>query len=155
MKHTESFPRFEDLTVPSTPVVIFLDADGTLMPDGDAHVAEGVRVKIQELTARHRVYLTTNTRNVKRKEWFGKTIGIPMVPNHHKKPSKRVLEGVHIIGAPLIVIGDKFLTDELFAKRIGAQFIRVQRKCSGHERVHIRLINLLDDVCFFLYHLFI
>ena len=46
----------------------------------------------------------------------------------------------------LLVIGDKFLTDGLFAKNIGAEFIKAKRKISGQESILIKLINLFDDL---------
>jgi predicted HAD superfamily phosphohydrolase YqeG len=45
-----------------------------------------------------------------------------------------------------LVIGDKFLTDGLFAKNIGGKFIKVQRKVFGQESLLAKLVNFIDDI---------
>lgn len=114
--------------MPWSGAVIFLDVDGTLRPDGDQEMSPEVLKKLAELKAGNEVNLTSNKGN--------KT----------KKPSRRAAEGVDLKGKKAVVIGDKFLTDGLFAKNIGAEFIKVKRKISGRESFFIKLTYLIDDI---------
>lgn len=122
-------PRFfEELETPWSGAVIFLDVDGTLRPDGDQKMSPEVLKKLDELRARNEVLLTSNKEN------------------RAKKPSRKAAEGVNTAGRKAIVIGDKFLTDGLFAKNIGAEFIKVGRKTSGNESLFVKITYLIDDL---------
>ena len=50
----------------------------------------------------------------------------------------------------LIIIGDKILTDGLFARHIGATFIKVERYKSKKDRLITKIIYRLDDLCQYL-----
>jgi len=47
---------------------------------------------------------------------------------------------------PLVVIGDKYCTDGLFARNLKARFVLVLRKRSGRERLIVRISYLIDRV---------
>mgnify|MGYP002813994512 CR=1 FL=1 len=64
-----------------------------------------------------------------------------------RKPSKNILELVD--ESPFkdkLVIGDKFLTDGLFAKNIGAEFTKVARIESENDRFYIKFLYWIDDL---------
>ena len=119
---------FEELDTPWQGAVIFLDIDGTLRPDGEKDMSPQVLIKLEGLKAQNAVRLISNK---------GSKI---------KKPSRVVADGVDIDGKKVIVIGDKFLTDYLFAKNIGAEFIKVRRKLSGHESFFVKFTYWIDDL---------
>ncbi|OGF64221.1 hypothetical protein A2661_00555 [Candidatus Giovannonibacteria bacterium RIFCSPHIGHO2_01_FULL_45_24] len=118
---------FEELDTPWSSATIFLDIDGTLRPDGDREMSPEVLKKLAELKAKNEVHLISNK------------------SNGAKKPSREAAEGVDIAGKKVVVIGDKFLTDGLFAKNIGAEFIKVRRKISGRENFFVKVTYLIDD----------
>ncbi|OHC47303.1 MAG: hypothetical protein A2X69_06185 [Rhodobacteraceae bacterium GWF1_65_7] len=113
--------------MPWSGVVIFLDIDGTLRPDGDQEMDQEVLNKLAELKAKNEVHLISNK------------------GNNIKKPSREAAKGVDMAGKKVIVIGDKFLTDGLFAKNIGAEFIKIKRKVSGKEPLFVKFTYLVDD----------
>lgn len=139
-------PAFEDAVLDFAGRAVFLDVDGTLAPDGSFDFSPAVADRVRELSAKNQVFLCTNKRAAARHRALAGLFSLPVVTARHRKPSRRVLdEAGALVGAP-VVIGDKFLTDYLFAKRIGARFIRVKRKLSGRESLLLRFINLVDDL---------
>ncbi len=119
---------FEELETPWQGAVIFLDVDGTLRPDGVGEMSLEVLKKLAELRVKNEVHLTSNKEN------------------KAKKPSRKAASGVDLQNKKVMVIGDKFLTDYLFAKNIGAEFIMVRRKISGRESWFVKLTYLLDNL---------
>ena len=121
---------FEELETPWQGAIIFLDIDGTLRPDGVGDMSLEVLKKLAELRVKNEVRLASNK--------GGKA----------KKPSKKVADGVNLKNKKVIVIGDKFLTDGLFAKNIGGEFVKVKRKISGRESFFVKLTYLIDDISY-------
>ncbi|MBI2410430.1 MAG: HAD hydrolase-like protein [Candidatus Kerfeldbacteria bacterium] len=145
---------FEELNVQSLrDSVILLDIDGTLVPDNAVLVTLPALKKLEELKEHNTVYLCTNSRNRPRCKEIERITKTSIINPDCKKPSRRVLQCLptEFSQQPVTVIGDKFLTDALFAKRIGAQFIRVKRK-HGKDRPIIKIINAVDDVMFRLFN---
>lgn len=142
---------FEELTISFEKHTVFLDVDGTLAPDGSMDFSPEVVRKVRELALHNQVLLCTNRRDPARWRQLEALLSLPVVTKRHRKPSVRVLEDAGDTGGrPRVVIGDKFLTDGLFARRIGATFIRVKRKLSGRESVSVRISNGIDDAVSFL-----
>jgi len=76
-------------------------------------------------------------------------LGLKIADMKHKKPSKKILETIHVKNPRrIVVIGDKFLTDGLFAKRIGAKFLMVKRKLSFNEPLLVKAINFIDGMAY-------
>ncbi|MDP3935230.1 MAG: HAD hydrolase-like protein [Candidatus Giovannonibacteria bacterium] len=119
---------FEELETPWQGAVIFLDIDGTLRPDGVGEMSPEVLNKLAELEAKNEVHLTSNKGNKAR------------------KPSRKAAEGIDLKGKKTVVIGDKFLTDYLFARNIGAEFVMVKRKISGKESLFVKITYFIDDI---------
>ncbi len=137
---------FEQLSEKISGATVFLDVDGTLMPDDSLAVSEVVLSKVKELAEHNQVLLCTNKRDIERWEKLEALLGLPVITKRHKKPSKKVLEEAGEVGPNRVVIGDKYLTDGLFAKRIGARFLKVERKLSGRETAMTRAFNFFDDL---------
>jgi len=127
---------------------IFLDIDGTLVPDKSLNFDNAVMRQLEKLKKNNRVFLCTNSNDKIRNNQIEKMLGLFIVTHNHKKPSSKIIRelGIDKENKNLLVIGDKFLTDGLFALNIGAQFIKVKRRLSGKESLIIKLINLTDNL---------
>ncbi|MEK7208043.1 MAG: hypothetical protein AAB699_00665 [Patescibacteria group bacterium] len=145
MPHNERF--FEELAVNFHDMAVFLDADGTLLPDGEREVSDAARAKVGELKKSNRVCLCINARTSERNEELARSLGVPLLTRRFRKPSAKILCEVpeESRRAERVVIGDKMLVDGVFALRIGARFIRVRRKQSGNERFPVRAADAFDD----------
>ena len=137
---------FEDLSLTMTDRIILLDVDGTLAPDGAATFSPAVVEQIRKLKNNNTVYLCTNTYNQERRRALASALDVPVLDSPQRKPSRQVVRAFDDHAGKFLVIGDKFLTDWLFAKNIGAEFIKVKRRISGQERWFIKIINVVDDV---------
>ena len=128
--------------------VVFLDIDGTILPDGEPSPMSEEDRALAALARAATVYLVSNKGLLREPELVAR-YGIEAIVSPHRKPSARVLDGVPLPDAPRVVIGDKVLTDGWFAKRIGAEFIHVDRVWSGRESLYPRILCLVDDVAWF------
>ncbi len=139
---------FEDLNLNFIARTIFLDVDGTLFPDGQLYPSQAVIGKLAELKLNNEVFLCTNSNDIIRNKKIEASLDLRIVTYNHKKPSSKILAdaGAKIGGENLLVIGDKFLIDGVFALNIGANFIKIKRKISGKESFFVQLINFLDDI---------
>jgi predicted HAD superfamily phosphohydrolase YqeG len=127
---------------------IILDVDGTITADGKTEIsADALRV-IQSLADRNAVYLFSNHSDVVRNRALARGLGLEYIDTPHRKPSRKIIEAipVHHRVQPMIVIGDKITTDGLFARRIGAQFIKVGRVFSPNDRISAKVAYFLDDL---------
>ena len=130
--------------------LIFLDIDGTLLSDNQRHPTPEVKKQIAAFAKHNHLWLCTNSFNHARNEAIQKEVGVPLVRGH-RKPSVKILDYVFSTERtklPLLVIGDKVLTDGIFAWRIGAKFIKVKRKTSDHDRWFVRIYNISDDIIY-------
>ncbi len=127
--------------------IIILDIDGTLTNDGSNKLSIAVTKKVKDLSKNNRVILLSNKKNHERNLEVAKLCGIEYLKTELKKPSKKILT---LIKNPkeekILVIGDMFITDELFANRIFAEFLKVKRIRSKNESFLIKLIYNLDDI---------
>lgn len=132
---------------------VVLDVDGTLLPDRDIRLHASVREHLALLASSARVYLASNARGGARLDALASGMPVRVIRSRHRKPDTRVLRDLEQAG-PLIVVGDKYLTDGLLAAFLKARFIKVRPLMSGGERLSVRLAYLLDPllgsaVCFF------
>ena len=105
--------------------------------------------KIQQLKKNNQLYIFSNNKNYKRNIRIAKKINIEYLKTDYHKPSKKIIENLSISNN-LIIIGDKILTDGLFARHIGATFIKVERYKSKKDRLITKIIYRLDDLCQYL-----
>lgn len=128
---------------------ILLDVDGTIINDGGELLDEEHIKKIKELKQNNEVHFCSNKSGGQRLSEISGETGVSFLDNYHRKPSRKILQYIkNDRNLPLLVIGDKFLIDGLFAKNIGAKFIKVKRVISLRDSWHIKLIYLVDDVVF-------
>lgn len=129
--------------------IIFLDIDGTFVVDGTADIDQESLDTLKRLREHNEVYLCTNGRDVERNSAVEKKIGLAIINGGIRKPSKKILGKLTSPPTkPLVVIGDKYLTDGIFARRLHAHFIKVKR-LRGKEAFSIRLSYLIDDISAF------
>jgi len=127
--------------------IIFLDIDGTLVDDNTLELNEATKRKVRELEISNQLYLCSNSRNHERNKKVAELAGIEYIDTDIRKPSKMILELVdHSSYKKRLVIGDKFLTDGLFAKNIKAEFIKVKRIESDNDRLYIKFLYWIDDL---------
>lgn len=130
--------------------LILLDIDGTVTYDHTSSVVEPVVVEtIQLLSQNNRVVAITNSRNFDRSDNLARQLGIERLDTEHRKPSKKIISTIENYQTTnTIVIGDKFLTDGLFASNIGAKFFKAKRLVSSNDSLKTRLVYLLDDILY-------
>lgn len=139
---------FENAVQDIADSVVLLDVDGTLLPDGsselEAHTIECGKI----LTTRNKVYLVSNGTDFRRVEQIADCIGAEVAPRGVPagKPLVSAMEGIVLDGRPCVVLGDKYLIDGIFARRIGSRFVFIKRKQSGEERLSVRLSYWIDSV---------
>jgi len=125
--------------------IVVLDVDGTLVFDGDLALSTDTILKIKELSNISKVYLFSNG-DVSRTKKISNDCGVYFLESEYKKPSAKVAESLIINDEKLFVIGDKFITDGLFASNIGASFVHVDRIMSGQENFFNKIIYILDSI---------
>ena len=127
--------------------LIFLDIDGTLIHDSKHELDEEVIKKINILKKNNEVYLCSNSSDYSRNRKVSELSGLPYLETTLRKPSKKMLHLVDEAGGKKrLVIGDKLLTDGLFALNIGAKFMKVKRMTSTQDSRYIKFLYWVDDV---------
>jgi len=130
---------------------IIIDIDGTLVPDGEEIVEERNIKVIKSLTERNDLFLCSNKSIPARNISVSRQLGIPLIETKFKKPNKKIIYSINNYQLKnFLVIGDKYIKDEIFAKRIGADFIKVRRIRSKKESVLVKIIYVIDDIVYFL-----
>ncbi len=137
------FNRFTDRTV-------ILDLDGCLTPDNETTVTGPVLAAVKTLTADNQVFLLSNKKNHQRNQRLADELGIEYLATSLRKPDPRLKRFLAARGAtsPFTVIGDKYLTDGLLAKVLGAEFIKVRRLIGSKQTSFGWLADRLDDWAF-------
>jgi predicted HAD superfamily phosphohydrolase YqeG len=134
---------------------ILIDIDGTLVADGEEAVGEKNAATINILSKHNALFLCSNKNLPLRNKALAEQLQVPFLDTPFNKPSKKILDSIDNRQLKnLVVIGDKYITDEIFAQRIGAPFIRIKRLISGKESLKTKMIYLVDDfiysiACFF------
>jgi len=127
--------------------IIFLDIDGTIANDDENEMDKKVLHQINKLREGNQIYLCSNSRNHKRNREISKVTNVEYIDTDLRKPSKKILDLVdHSPFTKRLVIGDKFLTDGIFAKNIKAEFIKVKRIISKNDKPYIRFLYWIDDL---------
>lgn len=137
---------FEQLPVPAVACTVLLDVDGTLVPDRTEDLADEVAAAVARWRQRCRVLLCSNSPDRARIGRLASRLGCGVANSRYRKPSRRVLEEVGEVEGPVLVVGDRTLTDGLFAWRIGAAFTRTLPRRQRRERLGARVAYLVDWV---------
>ncbi len=126
--------------------VVFLDIDHTLLPPNEERVTESVEQAILAIKQiARKIYLTSNGGKHERNQTIAQTYGLSYIQSHYKKPNTKIMLDIKE-NPPFVVIGDKILTDGMFAKNIGASFICVKRYRSKKESLFDICACFIDDV---------
>src|SRR3989338_3929086 len=118
--------------------VVIIDIDGTLTHDKNSELEPRILEKVLRMGRSAHVYLSSNGR-VARTRAIAQKAGVSFIDTAHRKPSRRVLENIAHEGNRRVVIGDKALTDGLFAVNIGAEFLPVSRIRHSDDSLPIRI----------------
>jgi len=127
--------------------LVALDIDGTLGPHGCEELAPGILQQIAILVVGgNLVRLVSNNTDSGRAKRLAAILGVEVAESAHYKPDPRALGDVpeHLKERPLVVIGDKVLTDGRFAKRLGARFYKVKIVRSDDDPWSVRTHYALD-----------
>jgi predicted HAD superfamily phosphohydrolase YqeG len=128
---------------------IMLDIDGTLAHDRLSAVEEAIVKQVAALKKNNHIVLVSNRNDHNRNKKVAEMTKVDYLHTNIRKPSRRILKLIKNEGKrPLLMIGDKFLTDGLFAKRVGAKFIKVKRLESHRDSKSLKLINGFDDLVY-------
>jgi predicted HAD superfamily phosphohydrolase YqeG len=126
--------------------LIILDIDGTLAADASSNVSGEIIKKVKELNINNEIVLCSNRNNHKRNEAVAAKVGVKYLHTNIRKPRLGILKTLqNPHKKPLLVIGDKTMTDGWFAKRIGGKFVKVKRISSKRDSLIAKLIHALDD----------
>lgn len=123
---------------------VYLDLDGTIVPDGEEELAPHEAHVLHELQQGREVYVVSN-KGLVRGPRVADAHGIKAVVSHYKKPNPRVLKSLERPSEGAVVIGDKVLTDGIFAWRIGADFIKVDSLRAPTDDFLTRVSYALDS----------
>lgn len=136
---------FQDLDERSfAGALVIVDVDGTLTNDKGSAVASSVREMLERLSKVADVHLFSHGLP-ERTRMLAYAHGVHFLESSYRKPSRRVIEKLERQGKRLVVIGDKSLTDGLFAANIGAQFVPVQRIRHADDDWYAKFVYILDD----------
>ena len=144
---------FKELHIePIKQSVVILDIDGTLLADGERTptIDPAAAANVQQLVAQgNQVYLCSNgfSHKLERNRTIAKQLQIPFYETSSKKPlASAILPLIAGTTKPVIVIGDKFLTDGLLAINLGIPYIDVRSIRSPQDPPHARLVYLADRI---------
>ena len=99
---------------------LLIDIDGVLMADGEDTIAPDAATHINHLHQSNDIFIVSNTIYKKRCDYIAQTTNAICVHSHHKKPSTKILNDIpnRDPNKPMIVIGDKIITDGLLQKEL-------------------------------------
>ncbi len=133
---------------------IILDIDGVLMADAESTIDPQIASYIATLKEHNDIFIVSNSFRDARCAYAAEALGLPWIDSPFKKPSVSILNYMQYDHAkPMLVIGDKLLTDGIFALRIGAEPVMLHRRTSPKDRIVIKLTYLLDDIAYSLVRL--
>ena len=130
--------------------VVILDIDGTLTCSSSTFISDKVREKIMDLQKMNTVYIFSNNYDGERSRIIAHDLDLPYIEAPHKKPNRKILNYIEKGTSPVVTIGDKFLTDGLFAHFSCATHIRVRRYRCSADSVWDRLACVFDDCAYFI-----
>jgi predicted HAD superfamily phosphohydrolase YqeG len=140
---------FEELENTWNDALLVVDIDGTLVPDEEqAEISAAALNQLRRFSEHNHVLLCSNGGHQARNKRIAEISGVKLLETEHRKPSPKIRALLPTLSGGVIVIGDKLLTDGLFAKNIGAQFVKVRRRTSGNERVLVKVTYWIDDIIY-------
>jgi 4-hydroxybenzoate polyprenyltransferase len=135
--------KFLDLPDDFKNTTVILDVDGTLTPDKGENFGPEVANKVNGLSKNCKVYLCSNG-NPERNEKFADLFGVELL--YSRKPfGALALKKSNVAKSDIVVVGDKYLTDGIFARILGAKFIKVEHMRSQSDSLHTKTFYFFDD----------
>ncbi|MBI4101387.1 MAG: hypothetical protein HY443_00290 [Candidatus Nealsonbacteria bacterium] len=134
--------------------LIFLDIDGTLVEEKGSLVDEATAAKVETLKGGNKIYLCSNKKKSDRNIAVSEFLRLPLLDSPYKKPDKRILDFIpeqDRKDRPFLVVGDRFLIDGLFARNLGAKFIKVKKLIPGKRGLIAKVAYLIDDAFYRLF----
>ncbi|MBI2410234.1 hypothetical protein HYV30_04355 [Candidatus Kaiserbacteria bacterium] len=143
----KSLRPFEESVAEIRGRTVLLDVDGTILPDGASEISGAVREAVAKLRQENAIYLASNGNDVARVARLAHELKVGIVPAGVPagKPFKRAARGL-TAPPPFLVIGDKLVTDGLFAYMLEAPFLHVRPKRSKSEKLSVRLSYILENI---------
>lgn len=129
-------------------MIVILDIDGTLTCSSQKIVGDHVRKKVASLQKICAVYVFSNNYNSRRSRDIARDLCVPYIEAPHKKPNKKIMHYIDRGTTPVVAIGDKYLTDALFASFAGVQHVRVRRYRCSHDSIFDRAACFFDDIIY-------
>ncbi|MEN9649277.1 MAG: Mitochondrial phosphatase [Candidatus Parcubacteria bacterium] len=146
--HTEYYFKDQDIQNISGKTVI-LDIDGTIATDNSSDIEEAAMHKVRDLAEHNVVLLCSNKPNPARNLAISQKLNIPILTTHLRKPNKKIVDLIDPKHPKeRVVIGDKMLTDGLFARNIDAEFVKVKRLKEHTDSFYTKLTYFLDDMTY-------
>ncbi|QSH39695.1 HAD family hydrolase [Candidatus Kaiserbacteria bacterium] len=128
---------------------IILDIDGVVMAHAERVVPDETRRYIEILKAKNDIHIVSNGLSKKRKVYTSEALDIPWVDSGCRKPNKRILSFMEYDEEkPMVIIGDKILTDGLFAIRIKAKPLLLERRVTDTDPLITKVTYLIDDTVY-------
>lgn len=124
---------------------VLLDVNGTLLAASDEAIGEAVRAAAERLKSVASVHLFSNRPGNARAARVASSLGVSLVETRRRKPDPGVIRTIDSFEKPLVVIGDKVLTDGLLAYFSGARFVRVSRLRGSDDGIFTKALYALDD----------
>ena len=124
---------------------VVLDIDGTLVSAGESVVPPEVVGAVSALKAQNDVFLFSNKNMPGRNARIAEALDVPLIDSASKKPFPSVLKNLPS-EKPIVVVGDKVLTDGLLAYFAHAAFVHVARVSVPGEPFLDSAVNAVDDV---------
>lgn len=132
--------------------VILLDIDGTIAFDESEDVSEKSIGMIRALEKNNKVFLLSNNKNRERIAAIEGVTGLKHLSTQKRKPSRKILKAPELVeNKKILIIGDKYLTDVLFAKRVGVECLKVRRLSAKKDRLFVKCSFWLDDLASFIF----
>lgn len=126
---------------------VILDVDGTLVSDASEHISDEVFRYIKNLKLSHTIYICSNG-DTKRTERIARMLDVSVLSI--RKPYDTVPTELNIhTSKGITVIGDKYLTDGIFAHKIHAHFLKVDHVRSNSDSFLVKVSYVIDDVFWF------
>ncbi|MFA5987550.1 MAG: UbiA family prenyltransferase [Candidatus Paceibacterota bacterium] len=130
--------------------IIFFDVDGTLVADGGNLLNKDTISILEKTKENNSLFFISNKRAADgRNKVVSKQIGVVFLEG--KKPWLKIPLDLANSGKKNIVVGDKFLTDGLFAIWNDADFFKVDHFRSKSDSLLIKISYMVDDVAFFVF----
>ncbi len=128
--------------------VVILDVDGTLTCGSCTEVRRGVADVVQTLQKYNSVYVFSNNYDNMRSRAIAARLHVPYITAPHKKPHPKILNYIDTEARPVVIIGDKYLTDGLFAHFTHAKHVRVKRYQCARDSFFHKATCLFDDAVY-------